>query len=112
MSPAEFSPEERQGLYRAIYARRDIRLFREDPVPSETLARILRAAHQGPSVGFMQPWDFVLVSDLETRNKVKDLFDRERQAAAQFFDESRRAQVPVSQIGRNPGGPGEPLHHL
>ena len=92
MSAAEFSPEERQGLYRAIYARRDIRLFREDPVPSEKLARILRAAHQGPSVGFMQPWDFVLVSDLQMRSKVKDLFDRERQAAAQFFDDARRSE--------------------
>ena len=92
MNWAEFSPEQRSGLYRAIYERRDIRVFRDDPVPPETLARILRAAHRGPSVGFMQPWDFILVSDVETRMKVKDLFERERQAAAQFFDHSRRSQ--------------------
>ena len=59
MSKAEFPPEQRHGLYRAIYERRDIRLFREEPVPPETLARIIRAAHHGPSVGFMQPWDFI-----------------------------------------------------
>ena len=92
MTEADFSPEERQGLYRAIYARRDIRSFRNDPVPPEVLARILRAAHHGPSVGFMQPWDFVLVKDAEKRRRVKDLFDRERLAAAQFFDEPRRGQ--------------------
>ena len=92
MNKDEFSPDERRGLYRAIYARRDIRLFRDDPVPPETLARILRAAHQGPSVGFMQPWDFVLVSDLQVRREVKDLFDRERMAAAQFFDDARRSK--------------------
>ena len=92
MSGAEFSPEERQGLYRAIYARRDIRLFRSDPIPPDTLARIIRAAHHGPSVGFMQPWDFILVSDLEKREQVKDLFLRERQAAAQFFDEPLRCK--------------------
>ena len=92
MNEADFSPEERRGLYRAIYARRDIRSFRDDAVPTEALARILRAAHHGPSVGLMQPWDFILVRDVETRRKVKDLFDRERQAAAQFFDEPRRSQ--------------------
>ena len=92
MKEAEFSPEQRSGLYRAIYERRDIRVFRDDPVPPETLARVLRAAHRGPSVGFMQPWDFILVSDVETRMRVKDLFERERQAASQFFDHSRRSQ--------------------
>ena len=92
MSKAEFSPEERRGLYRAIYERRDIRSFREEEVPPETLARILRAAHHGPSVGFMQPWDFILVRDGERRARVKELFERERLAAAQFFDGSRREQ--------------------
>ena len=92
MKGAEFPSEQRHGLYRAIYERRDIRAFRDQPVPPETLARIIRAAHNGPSVGFMQPWDFILVSDVDTRVHVKRLFDRERQAAAQFFDESRRSQ--------------------
>ena len=92
MSTAQFAPEERQGLYRAIYARRDIRHFRGDPLPPDALARVIRAAHHGPSVGFMQPWDFILVSDLEKRQQVKDLFLRERQAAAQFFDEPLRCK--------------------
>jgi 5,6-dimethylbenzimidazole synthase len=87
-----FSEPERQAVYRAIGQRRDIRNFRGDPIPDPVLARIIRAAHQGPSVGFMQPWDFILLRDLERRQKVKDLFDRERQAAACFFDEPRRSQ--------------------
>ena len=87
-----FSSEQRKGLYRAIYERRDIRDFRDEPVPSDVLARIIWAAHHAPSVGFMQPWDFILVRDAATRERVKDLFDRERQAAAQFFDEPRRAK--------------------
>ena len=90
MSGAEFPAEQRQGLYRAIYERRDIRVFQDKPVPADTLARIIRAAHHGPSVGFMQPWDFILVSSVDTRSRVKDLFERERQAASQFFDPSRR----------------------
>ena len=87
----DFSDGERQGVYRAIQQRRDIRHFRPDPIPDATLTRLIRAAHQGPSVGFMQPWDFILVRDIERREQVKELFHRERQAAACFFDEPRRS---------------------
>jgi 5,6-dimethylbenzimidazole synthase len=90
-APLAFPEAERQAVYRAIYQRRDIRNFRPDPIPDEALARIIRAAHHGPSVGFMQPWDFILMRDMERRRQVKDLFDRERAAAACFFDEPRRS---------------------
>ena len=86
-----FPPEELQGVYRAIYARRDIRHFRNDPIPDPVLARIIQAGHQGPSVGFMQPWDFILIRSLDIRGQIKELFERERQAAACFFDEPRRS---------------------
>ncbi len=89
---AEFSPEEKSGLYAAIFGRHDIRAFRPEPIPEEVLARILNAAHHAPSVGFMQPWDFILISKRETRQRIKDLSDRERQAAACFFDEPRRSK--------------------
>ena len=86
-----FADADRDAVYRAIYQRRDVRNFRPDPIPDDKLARIVRAAHHGPSVGFMQPWDFILVQDLEKRRRVKELFDRERDAAACFFDEPRRS---------------------
>ena len=86
-----FTSEERSGVYRAIQQRRDIRHFRPDPIPASALARVIQAAHHGPSVGFMQPWDFILVRDLQRRQQVKDLFERERQASACFFDEPRRS---------------------
>ncbi len=86
-----FPEAEKRAVYRAIYQRRDIRNFRDDPISDPTLARIIQAAHHGPSVGFMQPWDFILIRDLERRQRVKDLFDREREAAACFFDEPRRS---------------------
>ena len=90
--PAQcFTSEERDGVYRAIEQRRDIRDFRPDPIPDSILARVIQAAHHGPSVGFMQPWDFILVRDSQRRQQVKDLFERERQASACFFDEPRRS---------------------
>jgi IS6 family transposase len=48
---------------------RDIRSFRSDPVPPDALARILSAAHQAGSVGFSQPWNFIVIDDLELRKK-------------------------------------------
>ncbi|HVA86504.1 MAG TPA: 5,6-dimethylbenzimidazole synthase [Candidatus Saccharimonadales bacterium] len=87
-----FPADWREGVYQAIYRRRDIRRFRPDSVPPEVLARVLQAAHHAPSVGFMQPWNFVVVADRQTRGRVQDLYERERLAAAQFFDEPRRSQ--------------------
>ncbi len=89
--PERFPPEELRGVYRAIRSRRDIRHFRPDPIPDPVLARIVDSAHHGPSVGFMQPWDFILIQDLGVRQQVTDLFHRERQAAACFFEEPRRS---------------------
>ena len=87
-----FPLEERRGVYRAIYARRDIRHFRNGSIPGPVLARIIQAAHQAPSVGFMQPWDLIFIRSLAVRGQVKELFERERQAAACYFDEPRRSQ--------------------
>lgn len=87
-----FPEPQRRAVYRAIYERRDIRHFRTDAISDDVLARIIQAAHHGPSVGFMQPWDFILIKDTQVRSQVKDLFEQERQAASCFFDEPRRSQ--------------------
>ena len=87
-----FPDPERKAVYRAIYERRDIRHFKTDPIPDDALARIIQAAHHGPSVGFMQPWDFILIKDARVRGQVKDLFELERQAASCFFEEPRRSE--------------------
>jgi nicotinate-nucleotide--dimethylbenzimidazole phosphoribosyltransferase len=79
---ASFSEEERRVVYRLMDERRDIRHFRPDPVPDEVLRRVLWAGHHAGSVGFMQPWDFIVVRDLETRRRLRDSAERQRQAAA------------------------------
>ncbi len=83
--PVRFQPAERDAVYRAIHSRRDIRHFRPEPIPDDALARVIQAAHHGPSVGFMQPWDFILIKDQGVRQKVQALFHQERQAAACFL---------------------------
>ncbi|MCB2263641.1 MAG: 5,6-dimethylbenzimidazole synthase [Candidatus Thiosymbion ectosymbiont of Robbea hypermnestra] len=81
-----FSESERQGLYRAIRERRDVRSqFLPDPIPPPVLARLLRAAHHAPSVGFMQPWDFILIESLEVRRAVRAIYERENRKAAENY---------------------------
>ena len=88
---SEITETERLAVYKTIYGRRDIRsFFKPDPVPPEVLARILKAAHHAGSVGYMQPWNFTVVEDLETRRRVKRAFERERSEAALLFEGERR----------------------
>src|SRR5579872_3991851 len=87
-----FSPEMRRGLYEAIFRRRDMREFVADPVPDEVLARMLVAAHHAASVGFTQPWDFLIVRDLERRREVKRVFAEERRKNANQFTGRRQAK--------------------
>ena len=89
MSSHPFNHAEQHGLYRAIYERRDVRSqFLPDPIPVEVLARLLHAAHHAPSVGFMQPWDFIVIDDPAIKGQVKGLFDEANsQAAARFATE-------------------------
>jgi 5,6-dimethylbenzimidazole synthase len=82
--------EIRRGLYETIFRRRDMREFRPDPVPDEVLARVLVAAHHAGSVGFTQPWDFIVVRDLERRREVKRVFEEERLRNAAQFTGKRR----------------------
>lgn len=90
MSSLPFSHDQLQGLYRAIYERRDVRSqFLPDPIPAPLLARLLHAAHHAPSVGFMQPWDFIVIDDPAIKARVKALFDiANGQAAERFADEA------------------------
>src|SRR5215469_6951542 len=86
-----FSDAERRGLYRAVFERRDIRnQFLPTPVPDDVLGRILLAAHHAPSVGFMQPWDFILIRDVALRTNVRNNFlEANRQAAQRYQGEQR-----------------------
>lgn len=87
-----FSEEERQGLYRAIFERRDVRSqFLPDPIPTDVLGRLLEAAHHAPSVGFMQPWDFLVIDSVEVRRRVLDNFERENARATDNYEGEQRA---------------------
>ena len=87
-----FTQEARDAIYHAIFSRRDVRgQFLPTPVPDEVLSRILTAAHYAPSVGFMQPWNFLVVQSQDTKRRVHDAFAKAHAEAADMFDGEKRA---------------------
>ena len=89
----KFSDEEKSGLYKAIYSRRDVRShFTSTSIDDEILSRILNAAHHAPSVGFSQPWNFILIKDYETRKKIKDSFETERNRSSELVEEPQKSK--------------------
>lgn len=91
-NPHRYRPEEVAVVYRAISERRDMRHFRSDPVDPETLDRLLQAAHLAPSVGFMQPWRIVRITDPDLREEIHRLVQEERLRTADALPD-RREQV-------------------
>ena len=90
----DFSKEEKDGLYKAIYTRRDVRShFVPRPIDDGTLVRILHAAHHAPSVGFSQPWNFILIKSGMTRARIKESFEGERRRSSEMIvEESARSR--------------------
>ncbi|KZY60593.1 5,6-dimethylbenzimidazole synthase [Oleiphilus sp. HI0068] len=86
-----FTHDEREALYKTIFNRRDVRgEFKPDPIPDEVLARILKAAHHAPSVGFMQPWNFMLVRSKTVRQQVQEAFTDANNEAMEMFPDNKK----------------------
>ncbi len=89
----EFTNEEKKGLYKAIYSRRDVRShFTSRTIKDDVLSRILNAAHHAPSVGFSQPWNFILIKDITTKKKIKDSFEEEKNRSSKLVEEPKRTK--------------------
>lgn len=89
----EFTDDEKKGLYKAIYSRRDVRShFTSRTIKDDVLSKILNAAHHAPSVGFSQPWNFILIKDITTKKKIKDSFEEEKNRSSKLVEEPKRTK--------------------
>lgn len=82
-----FEAAERDALYKTIFNRRDVRSqFKPDVIPDDVLSRVLYAAHHAPSVGFMQPWNFIVIKNQDIKVAVHRGFKKANDAAAELFE--------------------------
>ncbi|RLA73423.1 MAG: 5,6-dimethylbenzimidazole synthase [Epsilonproteobacteria bacterium] len=87
----KITQEEKEAVYKTIYNRRDTRNeFKSDDIDDEVIARLLKAAHHSPSVGYMQPWDFIVVKDKKIKQKIKDGFEIAHKEAADMFEGNKK----------------------
>ena len=94
-----FTAEARAAIYQAIFSRRDVRgQFLPKAVPDEVLSRIITAAHYAPSVGFMQPWNFLVVRSDEVKRKVHAAFAEAHVEAAEMFESDKRATYKMLKL--------------
>ena len=92
-SDINFSEQERESFYKVIYSRRDVRSnFTSEQIDDQVLMRILKAGHHAPSVGFSQPWNFILVKNIETRKKIKESFENEKARSSKLIEDPRRSK--------------------
>ena len=85
-----FSETERDAVYRTIRERRDVRRFRSDAIPDDIMLRLLTAAAHAPSVGYMQPSNFLVIRNMEVRQKIHRAFVKANTEAQAMFPPDRR----------------------
>lgn len=92
MSERLFNEQDQSLLEEIMLQRRDVRgnNFIDKPIENDVLEKILQAASLAPSVGFSQPWEFVIVRDDEIKKQVAQSFELENAKAEQLFTDEKQ----------------------
>jgi 5,6-dimethylbenzimidazole synthase len=82
-----FTPGDTQTLLDIMRSRRDVRgnSFLATPLEEEKIELILQAALAAPSVGYSQPWEFILINDTAIKEKIHKNFCAENEKAKEIF---------------------------
>lgn len=89
-----FNQQEADLLLDIMVNRRDVRgnRFLDRPIEEEKIRQILLAAVNAPSVGFSQPWEFVLVKSNEIKHQIKESFNQENKKASDLFEGEKQKE--------------------
>lgn len=88
-SQHSYSESEKQAVYRVIKERRDMRHFTNEALEDGLLMRLLTVANQAPSVGLMQPWRFIRITNNSLRASIKTLVETERNITADLLNQRK-----------------------
>jgi|TARA_B110000902_G_scaffold178593_2_gene202510 5,6-dimethylbenzimidazole synthase len=89
-NPHSYSESEKKAVYKAIAERRDMRHFNGQPLSGDVLQRILVAAHMAPSVGLMQPWRFIRITDKSIRKSIFNIVDKECELTSEALGQRKQ----------------------
>src|SRR5947209_8590456 len=96
----EFDESFRQQFEELLKWRRDVRSFRPDPIDARLLEHLICLASLAPSVGYSQPWRFVLVEAAECRESIRANFERcNREALNLYSGEKARLYASLKLAG-------------
>ncbi len=89
-----FNEEEQHLLEEILLHRRDVRgnKFKSNAISKEVVYKIIQAGLAAPSVGFSQPWEFVLIEEQETKEAIKKSFNEETEKAAIQFSKEKQKE--------------------
>jgi len=59
-------------VFEAIKGRRSIRAYRDMAVSQEIVEKLIEAARWAPSAGNIQPWEFIIVRNPETKRRLAE----------------------------------------
>jgi len=65
-----------EGFLELVMRRRSIRSYKTDPIPLDFVQKILEVARWAPSGANTQPWEFIIVTRKEDKNKIVDIIKR------------------------------------
>jgi 5,6-dimethylbenzimidazole synthase len=95
MDPGKiFTEQDADLLGEIILNRRDVRgnRFLDKSVEDQVIDKLIFAALNAPSVGFSQPWEFVVIRDKTIREQIKESFNEENYKAKDFFKNEKQSQ--------------------
>lgn len=98
-SKHSYPQTEIDAVYRAIAERRDMRHFVNEPLEEGVLARLLMVANQAPSVGLMQPWRFIRITEQGLKESIKAMVETERNTTADLLDDRKQAFLKLKVEG-------------
>ena len=92
MTVPNFPPTFREDFQQLLLWRRDVRHFLPTPVDPVLVENLLRQAMLAPSVGFSQPWRWVLVDQPARRAAILENFTAANASALQNYQGEQAAE--------------------
>jgi len=65
-------------VFESIISRHSVRSYEKKDVPNELIGQLLEAAVRAPSAGNVQPWEFVVVKDIELKRELASVALKQR----------------------------------